>query len=335
MATIRQVASHAGVSIGTVSKVINGLDEKVDPSTKERIWMSIRGLRYKLPAFEQNQKVAISQNLGMIVPDLTEQPLLRHGYVHLLLDGVIEVSALRGWSVTIFADKMWDNVGNAVRRKYDGRCDGLIVVAPQPDHGIVSSLNQRGTPIVQIGTTAWLDDVSSIDLDNQEVGRMVARHFLSLGHRRLGFVTGHREQISSSERFEGYREVGGEEVCRLVIERDEGYAAFAKRFVEMGKCRPTALMGWHDGILLGIFPHLRSEGLEIPRDLSLAGVDRTLEFPNASLNLTSIVNPVGEIGRKAAAMAIDRVLDPDLGREIIKLPTVLVVGDTSSCPPNP
>src|SRR5580658_9729588 len=109
MSTIREVAKHAGVSVGTVSKVLNGSDTRVDPVARDRILASIRTLRYKPPPFEKHRKAVVNQNLGLIVPDLFEHPLLRHGYAHLLLDGVLEQSAFLGWSVTIFAATMWDD----------------------------------------------------------------------------------------------------------------------------------------------------------------------------------------------------------------------------------
>ncbi|HWD37475.1 MAG TPA: LacI family DNA-binding transcriptional regulator, partial [Fimbriimonas sp.] len=202
MATIRQVAAHAGVSIGTVSKVVNGLDEKVDPATRDRIWDSIRTLRYRPPAFEKNQKAVTSHNVAVIIHDLAESPLERDTYVRTLLDGILEGAAKRGYSVTVFAATMWDDVGNAIRRKFDGRCDGLIAIAPQPEQQIVPSLLQRGVPIVQIGSTAWLEGVSSIDIDNYEAGRLVGRHFRSLGHRRVAFLDHHRNQMSAIERLE-------------------------------------------------------------------------------------------------------------------------------------
>ena len=333
MATIRQVAAHAGVSIGTVSKVLNGLDEKVDPMARERIWLSIRELRYRPPAFEQNQKATLAQNLGLIVPDLTERPLMRNGYLHLVLDGILEASARRGWSVTVFADQMWDEVGNAVRRKYDGRCDGLVVLAPQPDRDIVRSVHQRGAPVVQVGTTAWLDDVSSVDIDNVEAGRLVARHFLGLGHRRLAFLTADREQVSSVERYEGFCEAAGGSVTRLILERDEPVSHLAHRIARIGPERPTAIMGWHDGILERLIPDLIAEGLSIPGDLSLAGVDRSEVLSPGGLRLTSVENPLGAIARRAADMAIARVLDPGLSREVVRMSPSLAVGSTSAPAP--
>lgn len=329
MATIRQVASHAGVSIGTVSKVLNGRDDRVDPVTREKILASIRALRYKPPAFEVNQKATIANNLGMIVPDMTGSPLRRQGYIQALLDGVLERAAMRGWSVTIFADTMWDDVGNAVRRKYDGRCDGLIIVAPQPDRDIVPSLHRRGAPLVQVGSTPWLDDISSVDIDNVEAGRMMARHFQSLGHQNLAFVTERREQVSSLERSIGFLEVAGSTGTKLVIERDEGLAGFADRFAELAADRPTAMMTWHDGLAFRLLPELERAGIRVPEDLSLAGVDNSSEAEQASICLTTIDNPIVQLGQLAADMAIDRVLDRTVEAVVVKLAPELVIGDST------
>jgi DNA-binding LacI/PurR family transcriptional regulator len=329
MATIREVAKHAGVSIGTVSKVLNGSDERVDPASKERILESIRTLRYKPPPFEKNQKAAIANNIGLIVPHLTEHPLIRQGYVHLLLDGILELAAFRGWSVTIFAQTMWDNVGNAVRRQYDGRCDGLIVVAPQPEHDIVPSLHRRGAPLVQIGSTAWLQGVSSVDIDNHEVGRIIARHFLDLGHKNIGFIAIPREQVSSVERFEGFTEILGEKATRFVVGREEGIEGFAIRFAQLGASRPTAIMTWHDGLAIELIRALREIGLRVPEDVAVASVDDSLDAQSPDMSLTTVPNPLYEIGTRAAAMTIDRVLDHSLPQEIIKLPPRLIVRESS------
>jgi LacI family transcriptional regulator len=333
MSTIREVAKQAGVSIGTVSKVLNGNDERVDPASKERILESIRALRYKPPAFEKNQKATIATNLGMIVPDLTEHPLLRSGYVTLLLDGVLELCGFRGWSVTIFADKMWDDVGNAVRRKYDGRCDGLLVVAPQPSHDIVPSLHRRGEPVVQIGSTAWLNGISSVDIDNHEVGRIVGKHFLDLGHKRFGFITEIREQLSASERFEGFQSAVGGNVVRFAQGPDQTLEDIACQIAALGAKRPTALLGWHDGSALRLIPELRKCGLNVPRDISVAGVDNSWDARDAGIELTTVDNPLHEIGLRAAAMAIDRVLNPRLPAEIVKLtPRLIPLATTGPAP---
>jgi DNA-binding LacI/PurR family transcriptional regulator len=329
MSTIREVAKHAGVSIGTVSKVLNGSDDRVDPESRERILASIRTLRYKPPPFEKNQKAAIAKNLGMIVPDLFEHPLVRNSYAHLLLDGVLEQSAFQGWSVTIFVATMWDDVGNAVRQRYDGRCDGLIVVAPQPSHDIVPSLQRRGEPVVQIGTTAWLEHISSIDIDNFEAGRLVGQHFLDLGHRHMAYLAHHQDHVASQERFAGFQSVAGADTPKFVSGGKDELLKLAQDFLKLGPKRPTAVMVWHDGMALRLIRALREVGICVPGDVSVAGVDNAWDAIDAGIPLTTVDNPLHEIGLRAASMAINRVLNPSLPSEIVKLAPHLIAKATT------
>jgi DNA-binding LacI/PurR family transcriptional regulator len=229
---------------------------------------------------------------------------------------------------------MWDDVGNAVRRKYDGRCDGLIVVAPQPAHDIVPSLHRRGEPVVQIGSSAWLSNISSVDIDNHEAGRLVAQHFLDLGHKRLGFASQIREQISASERYAGFCSVAGASTPRFLQDHDEPVEAVARRIVELGPQRPTAVMGWHDGTALPLVAEFRRLGLDVPGDISVAGVDNSWDARDVGIDLTTVDNPLHDIGVLAATMAIDRVLNPSLPSEIVKLVPVLIPRATTGPAPD-
>jgi LacI family transcriptional regulator len=121
MATIREVAKAAGVSTATVSNVLNGRLERVSTETQERVLATVRALKYRPTALEKNQKAILTQNVGVIVPDLTEGPLRRHNYFRNILDGVLESAALRGWSVTIFIERMWSfHRKNVERRRFGG-----------------------------------------------------------------------------------------------------------------------------------------------------------------------------------------------------------------------
>ncbi|MDR3688727.1 MAG: LacI family DNA-binding transcriptional regulator [Fimbriimonas sp.] len=330
MSTIRQVAKLSGVSIGTVSKVLNGCDDRVDPESRERILASIRQLRYKPPPFERNQRPEIVKNLGMIVPDLFEHPLVRNSYLHLLLDGVLERAAFHQWSITIFVATMWDDVGNAVRRKYDGRCDGLIVVAPQPSHDIVPSLQRRGEPVVLIGTTAWLEHISSIDIDNFEAGRIVAQHFHSLGHRKLAYVAHNQDHVSSQERYAGFCSIAGGDTPRYFLDERLSMTAFVTELRDMGRNRPTGIMAWHDGMAIRLIKAFDSAGIHVPGDISVVGVDNLWDAADEGVQLTSIENPLHEIGLRAASMTIDRVLDPSMPSESVKLPPRLILKGTTA-----
>ena len=329
MPTLRKVAADANVSIGTVSKVLNGKDQRVDPEAKARILSSIRKLGYRPPAFEQNQKASKTFNVGLLFPELGGRPIKDHPYVREILDGVLHGATQQGWSLSIFAETSWDNVGNVIRRKFDGKCDGLIAVAPQPDSPFIESLIIRGTPLVQIGSTAWLEGVASVDVDNFEVGRMVGRHFLDLGHRKVAYVGSPLNQLSDQERRSGFLEVVGDCGIKLV---EQDPPAFASYLVGLGEERPTALMAWHDGIADRLRPALIEAGFSIPEDISIVGVDDITEYRDEHTGLTTILNPLYEIGRKAVELIVGKVDSPDFGPPVETVPATWVMRGSTAPP---
>lgn len=325
MASIRDVARAAGVSPATVSNVLNGRSDKVSLETRERVLAAVRELRYRPTALEHRQKAILSQNLGVMVPDLTEGPLLRHGYFRNILDGVLEGAALKGWSLTIFVQRMWYDVGQAVRRSYDGRCDALVMVAPQPGNEVVQLLSERGTPIVFVGSTPWVCGISLVDLDNEAVGKEAARHLVQLNHRRLAYVGYEYEQVSSVERREAFfteaaalgipaSRIHWVRVARIGEDATFGGEIAARQILAMPN-HPTGLFGWHDGLAGPLVQELLRFGKRVPEEFSVVSVDDAPEALDVSPRLTTFSNPLHDIGRHAATMIIDRLVD---GRETVE-----------------
>jgi LacI family transcriptional regulator len=324
MATIRDVANHCGVSTATVSHVLNGRVDRVGQDTRERVLAAVRQLRYRPPALEDKQKAILTRNLGVIVPDITKNPLLQHGYFCNVLDGVLEAALFRGWSTTIFAERMWDDLGHAIRRSYDGRCDGLVVIAPSVNSDLVTFLQQRGTPMVLVGTTATLEGVSSVDIDNVAAGATVAQHFLDLGHRRFAFLGRNRLTASSLEREQGFRtallaagipardihhfshEEYGEDVASAVLAMRE-------------EVRPTAVLGWHDNSAIQAIRIFREHGLRVPEDVSVMGIDSSPESALCEPPLTTLRQPLPNLGKRAANLLIDKVEDHTHPDEVVRV----------------
>jgi LacI family transcriptional regulator len=330
MASIRDVARVAQVSTATVSNVLNGRSEKVSAETRERVLAAVRSLRYRPTPLEDKQKAILSQNLGVMVPDLTV-PLGSHEYFRKVLDGVMETAALRGWSTTIFVQRMWYDVGQAVRRSYDGRCDGLVMVAPQPGNEVVQHLHERGTLVVLVGTTPWLSGVSSVDIDNEAIGVAAARHLVSLRHKRLAYVGHQLEQVSSIERRESFFN----EAKRLGIpedrfqwirpghdERGSDAERVVRELLSLAD-RPTGLFCWHDGLALPLLAELRLASCRVPEEVSVISVDDSPEDESSNPTLTSFRNPVSELGRRAAQMIIDRLVEGRDATEIVRYPSEL------------
>jgi LacI family transcriptional regulator len=344
MANLRDVAKAAGVSVATVSNVLNGRLDRVSTETRERVLAAVRALKYRPTPLEKGQQAILSHNLGVLIPDLTEHPITRQGYFRNVLDGILEAAAFRGWSITIFVQRMWDDVGHVVRRSYDGRCDGIIIVAPQPGNEVVQTLSDRGSPVVQIGSTPWLPHVSSVDIDNLAVGARAAQHLIGLGHRNLAYV-GHRsEQISSAERREAFFEeatrhgIPEPDLTFFAIPRERGGLSeagyVARRIQELSDC-PTGIFCWHDGLGVPLVNEFSRLGMRVPEQFSVLSVDDSPESETSSPPLTSFCNPLPEIGKRAARMIIDRLTEGMDAAEVVRFAPELIVRSSTGPAPAP
>jgi len=276
----------------------------------------------------------------VMVTDITKNPILLHGYFRNTLDGIMEAAMFAGWNVTVFAEKTWDDLGLAIRRSYDGRCDGLIIIAPVKDSDTVRTLQERGVNLVLVGTTATLPGVSSVDIDNEFAATQIANHLLSLGHKTFAFVGLDSVTMSAVERERSFRATltaagipsASYSVHWLKPEKltpDE----LLRQFIAMGDRRPTGIMGWHDGMGLALVEASRRVGLRVPQDLSIASVDDAPEALQSSPELTSVPQPLHAIGKRAASLIIDRLTDSQVKDEIVRFTSELIVrGSTGPAP---
>lgn len=333
MATIRDVAKTSGVSTATVSHVLNGKHDRVSVATRERVLAAVRDLRYRPTALEDRQKAILTKNIGLMVANLTRNPL-GHTYFTDAVNGVLEVSAYKGFSMTIFVEKMWDDVGHHVRRSYDGRCDGLINVAPELNSEVVASLQARGTPMVLIGTTSSLPNVASVDIDNEGAATLVAEHFLQLGHKRFAFFGPSKYQAAGVEREKGFkraiidaRPIGLVYKCFGFGEKSTNIAEKVEELVRAPLNEmPTAIFGWNDDFVLAVMEELKKRHVDTSK-IAFAGVDNNAAAVEA--RLTTIDNPTYMIGKRAAHLMIEHALEHTLPNEVVRFPAKLVTRSTS------
>jgi len=365
MATIRDVANLCGVSTATVSHVLNGRNDRVGAETRERVLAAIRELRYRPPAMELRQKDILSQNLAFIVEDLSDGPIRSHGYFSQIFDGVLEAAAKRAFSVTVFIERMWSESGQAVRRSYDGRCDGVVLLAPKTDSPLLQALPERGVPLVVIGTTVDIPGVSFVDVDNAAVGYEMTKYLIGLGHRRIAYIGASTTTSSAVERASGYRramdECGIRSESRIMFSSVQSTTEFqrykldhheAPPKVELegaevvggwteemlqalfdGKhSEPTAIVCWNDDLARLAIRALQAMGKRVPQDVSVVGVDdgppATLEKPH----LTTWRQPLTHIGRRAVDLLVDRIYDHSLPDESVRYAAELVARQSAAAP---
>jgi LacI family transcriptional regulator len=305
MATIRQVAAFANVSIGTVSNVLNGRDSQLDPAIRERVYRSIRTLKYRIPAFDSVERPHLTENLAL-VPSRTPETDTFPGFdPDLILKGALSSVAARGWSLTAFPRREWTELSSALRRKFDGRCDGVMLIAPQDGDELLEALHRRGVIVVQVGTSPWLPEVSSVILDNRYVGRIAAEHLVGLGHTRTVFLASKPESAWSEDRWQGFAQFGSE-VSQVTLESHDDLIAYVKELKEIGKLRPTGFFAENDLLALEFLGACVEAGLHVPLDISIVGGDNLDIGASSAIPLTSITLPVETLGSLAATLLMDQ-----------------------------
>ena len=272
-------------------------------ATRQRVLEAIRELGYKTPPLDPRFLGPHTHNIGVLAADLAISPIFSNLYFGRILDSVLGTCLLQGWGVTIMAERMWDDAGRSIRRTYDGRCDGILAIAPESD-AMLQPFAERGVPLVQVGTPSQHPEISSVDVDNAKIGRLVAQRFVELGHSRLGFI-GSAGSISSRERLEGYRKAAAELGAEVVIREyasDEPGDVYATVIGDAKHLWCTALFCWNDEAALYVARAAARVGLRIPEDLSVVGVDGVLET-----GCDSYLQPIAEIGRRAVELLLQRI----------------------------
>jgi LacI family transcriptional regulator len=334
MATIREVARACDVSTATVSHVLNGRFERVSEDTRRKVLTKMRELGYRPPPKEERQKAISTRNLGLMAEDLSYSPIFTNAYFGYVLDGILEAAGLQGWSTTIFIQRMWhQDIGQAIRRNYDGRCDGLLLLAPLDDSEAVNFLHQRGVPMVMIGSTSWLRGVSSVDIDNRATAAAAVDYLLERGHRRIGYIAQGHRTISSREREGGYRDAlkaaGLEPNPDLIFSHWDLRQTWPNGVVEAYLAipepeRPSAFVCWNDLSASQVVDSFQSAGISIPRDVSFISIDDSPEAANTVPALTTFRQPLQLIGKRSVELLIDHIGDGGRYAETVRFSTHLI-----------
>ena len=302
-ATIKDVAREAGVSVATVSRVLNDKGP-VSETTRERIRGVANRLRYSPHGAARSLITNRTATVGVLLPDI-------HGeFFSELIRGIDLAARRRGYHHLVSGSHGDRTELEAVLRATRGRVDGLIVMSPELDAETLRANLPDTFPVVLLNCAsdgAWFD---SITIDNQGGACAMVRYLIGLGHRRIALVKGPAGNFDASERQRGYRDALGELPsgwsADLEFEGDfseeAGYRA-GVRILELAH-RPTAVVAANDGMAIGALSAFRDAGVEVPDDISLAGFDDIPISRFTAPTLSSVRVPIAELG----AMAITRLL---------------------------
>ncbi|MBZ0301646.1 MAG: LacI family transcriptional regulator [Anaerolineae bacterium] len=329
--TIVDVARESGVSYSTVSRVLNGY-EFVRTSTREKVLHAAEKLGYVPNRQARSLAGGRSNVIGILVPGLD------NGYIGEIVRGIDEDLAKSNYDLMLYTTHRHEGKESRyVTSITNGLTDGLILVVPLIPTAYVEALRQRNFPYVLIDQSDMSDKSSIVDATNWQGAYDGTRYLIQLGHRRIGFITGLLDLASAVDRLEGYKAALSDHDLPLqpewVVEADfwqaGGYQA-AQALLALPQ-RPTAIFASNDLSAFGAMEAIRDCGLRIPEDLSIIGFDDIPQAAIAYPKLTTIRQPLAQMGRVAAQMLVEHIENPDRPARRVTLATQVVIRD--SCQP--
>jgi LacI family transcriptional regulator len=313
VASIKEVARHAGVSIGTVSNVLNRPD-LVSSTTRQRVLDAITQLGYVRNDSARQLRVGRSRTVALVVLDLAN-PFFTD-----VMRGVEAVADAHGVVVTVCNS---DESAARERRHLDlleeQRVQGVLITPV--DDGRNSRLEQlirRGTPVVLVDRGSGQRNRCSVAVDDLLGGRLAGAHLAELGHRRVAFVGGPFSIQQVSDRHDGVAaalaEAPGRRRLRVVSTPNLTVAGGRRAAAELAelpaRSRPTAVFCANDLLALGVLQELTRRDVRVPDDVAIVGYDDIDFAAAAAVPLSSVRQPRRQLGETAAKLLLEEVADP-------------------------
>lgn len=332
-ATIRDVADAAGVSVATVSRVINQRPD-VAPETRDAVLRHVRAHNFTTNRSARALSLGRTGYIGFTMP------YVRADYFAAILAGAVEAAFERGMRLVLCATlHEHDREVSLLETLKDGATDGAIILLPEETNAELEALQASGYPFVVADPRAPLSDgIPAVSAAHRAGAKAATDHLLALGHRRIAHISGPRTWAATEERIEGYQAAlaaaGALPSAELLAEGDfeipGGYAA-ACRLLDLPE-RPTAVFASNDNMAVGVLRAARERGLSVPGDLSVVGFDDAEVAQSVTPALTTVRQPLGELGRTAVSV-LQRLVDRQRVEALrVELGTRLVVRDSTAPP---
>jgi len=330
--TIEDVARRAGVSRQTVSRVINGKGE-ISAATYARVRAVIDELGYRPSAVAQSMVAGRTHTLGCISPNFSDYTFAR------IIEAAQDEARRHGYFILAGSAPIESDVEPLLEEMLHRQVDGLLALNPHADgrHRCLTPLAERGMAIVYIGNSPYGAPVSSVRCHDRDGGYQATRYLIDLGNRQVATILGPANEECAQDRLEGYRQALAEAglACDPTLIMNGNWSATSgyqatRQMIEAG--RPfSAIFAQNDQMAVGAIRALRENGRRVPGDVSVIGFD---DIPLASYfdpPLTTLRQPLEELGRQAARLLIETIHNPGRQPEQVLIHAQMV--ERASCRP--
>ncbi|MEU5091565.1 LacI family DNA-binding transcriptional regulator [Streptomyces sp. NPDC021356] len=327
--TLNAVAARAGVGRGTVSRVING-SPKVSDRSRAAVEQAIAELGYVPNRAARSLVTRRTDSVALVVPE-AETRLFSEPYFSGIIRGVSTGLASAGMQLLLVLARDEKEYARLATYLSAQRVDGVLMMAVHSEDTLPDRLEELSVPTVLAGRRSDRERLGHVRADNSGGARAAVRHLLAGGRRSIGTITGPLDMDAARARLDGYRAaleeaglpVDDDLVARGDFTEEGGRAAMR----ELLRRRPglDAVFAASDVMASGAVLELRASGLRVPQDVALVGFDDSIVARHIDPPLTSVRQPLEEMGRTMADLLLDEIAHRGTGHREVVLPTELVV----------
>lgn len=327
---LEEIGRRAGVSRSTVSRVVNG-EPNVSPQTKKRVEAVVSETGYRPHAGARSLASNSTDVLGLVIPSAVAT-LFDDPYFGRLILGITGATNEIQMTLTLFLFGDQSDESSIIPRVVTpGLVDGVIVTATTMGNPLIEYLRGTDMPFVVVGRPDDLGSVFSVDVDNRGGARIAALHLASLGRRRMALISAPSNTTAGADRRSGFLEgvaAAGLSLDGRIREGDWTEDSGRKAMEELLVDSPDAVFAASDRMAIGAVRAITDAGLNCPRDVAVVSFDGLLHPDLASPRLTSVAQPVREVGERAVRLLKSVIEGTAAIPESVVFPTELVVRES-------
>ncbi|GIP39770.1 catabolite control protein A [Paenibacillus sp. J31TS4] len=295
--TIYDVAREAGVSMATVSRVVNN-NPNVKPQTRKKVFEAIERLGYRPNAVARGLASKKTTTVGVVIPDISNMNFAE------VARGIEDIATMYHYNIILSnADKKKEKEIRVINTLLEKQVDGLLFMGGHVTDEHVQAFRTSSIPIVLCATTDGSETIPSVDIDHEGAAYDATQVLIKSGHRRIAMISGTlQDPAVGFARYQGYKravEEAGlgfhEDYVRIGNYKYESGVEAMKHFLGLSE-RPTAIFAATDEMALGAIHAIQDAGLKVPDDLSVISVDNSRMAEMVRPQLTAVAQPMYDIG---------------------------------------
>ncbi|MCY6959222.1 LacI family DNA-binding transcriptional regulator [Clostridium brassicae] len=330
-ASIKDVAREASVSIATVSRVLNNVDV-VNEDTKKRVLEAIKKLDYRPNIVARSLKTQKTKTIGIIIPDISNQIYPE------IVRGAEDVANIYDYNIILCnTDLDPEKEMEYLRVLSEKMVDGAIYISNSLEDNIVKTIKTTNMPIVLIETHGRESEFPSVIIDNEKAAEDAVNYLIKKGNRRIAYIGADKDAVNASAiRYKGYVDSINKNglnydenlvyFCKYSLKADDGYDAMKAILQKTQDI--DAVFCVSDDIAIGATNALRESGINVPKDVDMMGFNDTYLASAFYPKLTTIAQPLYDMGSVATRMLIKKINKEPLDKELFILPYELVERDS-------